>query len=187
MKKKLSTLMIVHLVLLILFLVATLVGGIVVATSNESSILTGELKIFIYIFALVNIVCLALGVVYILNGYEKKAALYYKGFMIAALVLTAMTVVYLIIKDKITISLFLCAIKVALLAIITFWKNLGKKYTVIVFFVIVAFDVVSLIEGIVTQASIGGYADVAIRLVTDGTIGLNIKGKYADKDARGTV
>ena len=137
------------------------------------------------------------------KGLQKNAAVFYKAFILmtaAATALYALTIVFmmqtgnLMDDTRITsnalyiLGVIFMAAKLILLLVMSFGKDLGKRNTWIGFCVILALD---LIFGMfyTTPGRMAAYRFVAVlpRLLMDGTIGLAIRGKYDDKDARGTV
>lgn len=140
---------------------------------------------------LMVIVMLFMGIMYLLKEYSKQASFYYKAFLIFQVVVA----VVVTITDDITPNMsgfiiakcVLYAVKIVGLLLLAFWKNLGKQKTMIIFYIIFALDVASLVLIILNMMNtafefslIGPIA----ALVADGTLGLAIRGKYMDKEER---
>ena len=82
------------------------------------------------------------------------------------------------------------ALKAVALCVLAIVKDLGKKKTWIIFFVLLGLDVIGSVI-LMVDSSIGflGYAimgSVSL-LISDGTLGLAIHGKYKDKQSRGSA
>lgn len=76
-------------------------------------------------------------------------------------------------------------VRIVILLLIAFGKDLGKRNTWILFYIVLAIDLLYGIlfvphKYLVLLIIVG----VIGKLVIDGTIGLAIRGKYADKEAR---
>lgn len=84
------------------------------------------------------------------------------------------------------LSVGVLVVKTIALLVLVFVKDLGKRNTWIVFCILIFVDLVGglsyLGDAVVAQRLIATLS----RLTMDGSIGLAIRGKYADKDARGT-
>ena len=72
-----------------------------------------------------------------------------------------------------------------MLLILTFGKDLGRTKTWSVFHVLIALDIAIAILMFDSREALSSIASGLTRLVLDGTIGLAIRAKYADKAARG--
>ena len=189
--KKLSPLVWCHLILMILLAVASIVGAVIMFFQKQ---LPGVqqyfiiLKIGTYFFALLNVATLVCGIIYLLSGYSKKAAGYYKAFIVLAAVFNAVTVYTTYAAQGFGAGFIMLSVKVLLMLALAFWPNLGKTLTWILFAIIVVID---LLFGILfgSDSSVAVYRLIIVisKLVMDGTIGFAIRGKYQDKAARGTT
>lgn len=187
--------MIVHLILMGILAVMNVYAIIrsLAMSADENSVFrqqygsTGVLYVAIWFF---NIAALVFGIVYLLRGYEKNAAGFYKAYLLivtAVFVLRAVAVLY--IFQSFTINLLLSIINIVLFLVLAFWPNLGKRATWILFIVLV---ILNLVGGFLwtnsgSDVAVFRVISVLSRLLFLGTVGLNIRGKYEDKDARGTV
>ena len=212
-EKKLSPLMVCHLALTALLVIMS-VAAIVSLLSG--SILSGAALPAHYktsmvlgmVLNLINVIALCSGITYILEGYSKRAAAMYKVFLLLTAVSTlfyavtaasAMTaqppfdaagsvshtqyIVHIILR-----AILINAAKILLLLVLAFGKDLGKRNTWIIFSVILVLDIIfSVLWKTPDNLVFVRITTVFSRLVMDGTIGLAIRGKYADKDARGTT
>ena len=189
MKKKFNTIEILHLILMALMTVATLISIIVIFTGNKTDdfdVFFGSFNYGVFFAGIVNIAALVCGIIYVLKGYSKEAAGYYKAFL-ALVAVYALITTFTSINQGIVIRIILKVVKIVLLLVLVFVKDLGKKKTWIIFAVMLAVDICVPFIAIDKQHFLG-YRLVAhiSKFLTDGTIGLAIRGKYIDKDKRGT-
>jgi len=195
MQKKYSPIMIVHMILLIGLVICnvisaiTFVNGFTTAASNREKV---ELLAKAFLM-LVILVMLIMGLMYLLNEYGKNAAIYYKAFLILQVVISIGTVlldvVFLKMDTFLTVKCILFGVKMILLLILAFWKDLGKQKTWIFFWLVLCVDLVVLVMAVVHMSRIGfdlSFIGYVTALVADGVIGLAIRGKYKDKEARGS-
>ena len=158
-----------------------------------------DAKINIYNFALTSLIfslAMICGFIYANKGYSKEAHNYYKAMMcFYALSVFIPTIVVFRVFSFNLIAL-VAIIQFVLLLILGFGKDLGKKNTWIIFYIVLALELLfsPALEAIGSASSTAapisvGYAIPATlaRLVITGILGLCIEAKYRDKDARGTV
>ncbi|MBP5193997.1 MAG: hypothetical protein J6126_04640 [Clostridia bacterium] len=194
MEKK-SPVMIIHLVLMFILLAFNAFAAAVFIGGFGPS-LAGVNRLEVLMHGILNLVIIAgilFGLVYLLGGYGKKAASYYKAFLCSLLVLTALLIAVDLAFYKINALLIATvaalAVKAVSLLLLTFKKDLGAKKTWILFFVIILADAVEAVLMLLSASpSILVYRTVyaVSGLVLDGTVGLAIRGKYADKASRGS-
>ena len=137
---------------------------------------------------------MVMGVVYLLKQYSKKAAGYYKAFLLLLCVVVSIDIVMDLICGEMNVWLIskitLYAVKVILLLVLAFWKDLGKKKTFCICYIIFAIDVVGLAMELLYMSENGFYIDpiigVTAALIADGASELSVNGKYKDKEMRGS-
>ena len=81
-------------------------------------------------------------------------------------------------------------VKVIVLLLLAFWKNLGKKKSFILFSILISMDVASLILVLINMINTSfnfSLMGVITAIVADGTVGLGLRGKYIDKAERGSI
>ena len=136
-----------------------------------------------------TLLALASGLVYLLRGYRKSAAIYYKVFLLLTAVSSVFLSSALISGFGFNLGSALLFVEIAVLLILTFGKDLGKRNTWMLF---CALLVLILVYGLVYLPRYFNHQYLVVistllsKLVLLGTIGFAIYGKYADKDARGT-
>lgn len=133
------------------------------------------------------------GAVYLIQNFDKKAAKFYKAFMLLHVGVCALTVIvdlaFYTVTPLLIVICFLTAIKGCDLLLLTFGKDLGKQKTWILFYVILGLDAAALLLSIINMSQIGfdfSFTGYVTALIADGTIGLSIRGKYKNKEARGS-
>ena len=192
MKK--SKLMIVHLILMAAMMICTFgatVHFIVDFTAAASGAESFSNLSNVFLMALI-LAMLVVGTLYLIKGYTKRAALYYKLFLFLNVAVSVLTIFidlcfYQVNPWMIIISI-LNACKVVLLLIMAFGKDLGEKKTWKLFYLLLAADGVKLILAVINMVGIGfdfSFAGYVTALICDGTIGLAIRGKYDNKKSRG--
>lgn len=211
---KRSPLMVCHLVLMILFGIASIAAAVTLSMSAYAMTPEkhGELKSAVYTCAFANllsVVATASGIMYLLNGYSKSAASHYKAFMLfnAFSALGSVLIHLIVLTAEVQAAdatvgadsqhitrIILLAGKIIFLCILTFGKDLGKRNTWMIFAVLAVLEIAVACLGFnqTRTDTILGYVSSYIttsvtHLLMLGTIGLAIKGKYDDKSRRGTT
>ncbi len=136
---------------------------------------------------------LAMGVTYLIKGYSKEAAKFYKAFMLFHVGVCVLSIIVNVFFYKLTglmaVICILTAFKALDLLIMTFGKDLGERKTWILFYVIIGFDIIALILAVINMMKIGfdfSFTGYVTALIADGTIGLSVRGKYSNKKSRGS-
>lgn len=144
------------------------------------------------ILMILILMMLAFGIVYLLKGSSKRAAKFYRTFLYMHIAVCVLTIIIDLGFYRVTILMVLISIlnacKIAVLAILAFGKDLGRRKTWTLFYILLALDAVKLILAIINMANIGfdfSFIGYVTALIADGTIGLAVKAKYDDKKARG--
>ena len=193
--KNYSSVMKVHLALMIAMMCGTIGGAIkfIVSIANSSATKDKLSNITNTVLMLFILSMLACGVVYLLKGYNKQAAPYYKAFLLLHVGVCALSIIVDLCFYKVT-ALMICicvltAFKGSDLLLLTFGKDLGKQKTWALFYVILSIDIIALILAVINMINVGfdfSFTGYVTGLIADGTIGLAIKGKYQNKESRGS-
>lgn len=140
-----------------------------------------------------EIVALFLGGLYLLFGYKKNAAVYYKAFMVI-LVIAQAIVCYRQTVSTISIlpsAVILNIISLIMLVVLATGKDLGKarSYLIVTILLvcrltILTLDIIYFRGATNTGFSVFSYAVSNVLLA--GTAAFMVTGKYLDKAARGT-
>ena len=187
MNKK-SPFMIAHVILTVALILLNAAGLFVfifqLNTAEGSEIVRILLNVFMMMMFMAMLI---VGITYLLNNYGKHAAFFLKAFLLLQVIITDLS--FGQIKSLVVAETVLYAFKILFLLALTFWKNLGKERSFVLFFSILVIDVVALILAIVYMSKIGldfSLAGYVAAIIADGTTGLALRGKYKDKEARGT-
>lgn len=182
-EKKSGFLKVIHLILM----VALAILNVIVLISYFTG--TAAPKTLDVLLHISNILALVSGMIYLWKGYSKSAAIYYKVFMLLTAVSSILLSTAFITGLGFNVGSALLFVEFAILLLLTFAKDLGKRNTWILFGALVA---LTLVYGIVYLPRYFNYQFLVVlttilsKLVLLGTIAFAIRGKYADKDARGT-
>ena len=143
-----------------------------------------------YIKLALNILAVLAGFVYVLGGYKKNDAVYYKLFMS----LVCLSFVFILIKDLMVtqvngytspVSGILRTIICVNLVILVFAKDLGKQTSIglaSAVFGVVLFNTIRLI---ILYGALGVITSAAVSLSLSLLVLLLVIGKYMDKTERG--
>lgn len=192
-KRKLSPLMICHLGVMALLVVVCLVHLVMFLSGNLTPTIAQyyeerSVSINLYMINFVfYILSLVFGMLYLVKGYTKQAAVYYKVFLTMNAIPHFIEAYSSTIYPGFSIGTVVRIVQGILLLVLAFGKDLGRTNSWILFCVLLVCEV------LYSQFIIGprGHFMVTmaltlINLMLLGTVGVAIKGKYDDKDARGT-
>lgn len=196
--KKFSILMTCHLILMVMILIFSILSTIMLLSgfgfSSELNPESEKLQVILRgSMNIINVLAIVSGMVYLWKGYGKDVAAYYRTMMLLQVVSSAIMIVLISIYFSTgalsIISLVVMSVKVLLLLVLTFMNNWGKKNSMALFCIILIVDIIGIVcmfIGVSRADLVYRISDAASRLILDGTIGLAIKGKYDDKERRGT-
>ena len=146
------------------------------------------------ILMLLVLAMLIVGSLYLLRGYVKRAAVYYKLFLILNVAVSVLTIFIDLYFYYVTVPMMIISVlnvcKIILLLLLALGMDLGEKKTWMLFFMLLAADGFKLILAIINMIGVGfdfSFMGYVTALICDGTIGLAIRGKYENKRARGRV
>ncbi len=200
--------MICHLVMMAVLALLSVAAVVIVcskayALPRESYVLWKSAMYFTSIMSILEIVALIVGILYLVSCYSKSAAGFYKAFLTISALSAAVAIFSIVLSMQAgnvldgavigsnsvnftRILLHIC--QVVILLLLAFGKDLGKHRTWIFFGVLLAVDVmISIMSLFYAPSFLITLLRSLTHLLMTGTIGLAIKGKYDDKDARGTV
>ncbi len=191
-KGKVSLLIILHLALMALMVIGTtgaMVHFIIDSFNANTTGFSNQVNAFMM---LVILAMLIVGILYLVKGYTKKAAVYYKLFLILNVAVCVLTIFIDLFFYKVNIWMIIISVlnvcKIILLLLMAFGKDLGEKKTWTIFYMLLTADGLKLILSIINMLSIGfdfSFAGYITALISDGTIGLSVRGKYENKKMRG--
>lgn len=193
--KKNSPLKILHLALMVILMFCSSFSTVMFFTRNEAAVAgKGEMEVILNgCSTMVVVLMLITGILYLVHGYKKNAAVYYLAFILLLVLVNGLVVLIDVLYTQktplIIIKCILYSAKSIVLLIMAFGKNLGKKMTWTLLYVVVALDIAGMIVMLIYMFQNGfdfALMGVVAAIVADVTIGLAIRGKYEDKESRGS-
>ncbi|WP_026511579.1 hypothetical protein [Butyrivibrio sp. LC3010] len=191
-KKQASLLIMIHLALMALMMIGTtgaMIHFIIDSINANAAGFSNQANAFMM---LVILAMLIVGILYLVKGYTKQAAVYYKLFLILNVAVCVLTIFIDLCFYQVNIWMIIISVlnvcKTILLLIMAFGKDLGEKKTWTIFYMLLTADGIKLILAIINMVSIGfdfSFAGYVTALISDGTIGLAARGKYENKKMRG--
>ncbi|MBQ7699904.1 MAG: hypothetical protein IJT49_06140 [Clostridia bacterium] len=189
-KSKKKAPLIAHVVLMGLLCALSIVSAIIIFTGNipsgfEASEATYKTTAALYGAAhVVNALALTCGITYLLKGSGKSAAIWYKTLILLIALGVTLRLVGTLIHPGFGVNACLMIVIILALLALRFIKNLGKTRTWIIFFILIALELVLAVLTFDKNEVMASIAGNLSRLVLDGTIGISIYEKYADKAKR---
>ena len=193
--KKNSPLKLLHLALMVILMFGSSFATVMFFTRNEAAVAgKGEMEVILNgCVTLVVVLMLITGILYLVHGYKKNAAVYYLAFILLLVLVNLFVVLIDVLYTQktplIIIKCILYSAKIIVLLIMAFGKNLGKKMTWTLLYVVVALDIAGMIVMLIYMFQNGfdfALIGVFAAIVADVTMGLAIRGKYEDKESRGS-
>ncbi len=137
------------------------------------------------------ILALISGFIYLVKGYKKNAAAYFKGYVWIILIADMFAVIVGITEAASYFCKIVWAAALILLAVLAAGKDLGKTKSFAVAGLILLCKVVLLIPIIMDRSILGAafvpvILDMIAQIVRTITTGFMVCGKYLDKAERGT-
>ena len=191
-KGKYSKLMVGHLIVMAALCLMSIASAIIIFTGNIPSgyeTLGEAYKTTHTLYGIahiVNALALACGMTYLMKGSSKQTAIWYKAFVVQVMLGVLLRLIGTLIMPGFGLPAALMIGVIIALLVLSFVKNLGEKNTWIVFYILLALELVLAIVSIDKGEVLSSIAGGLIRLVLAGSIGLAIHAKYADKKARHT-
>ena len=176
----------------LIFNLLCIAAGVIFAARTAVS---PEADIYLQISSLCAMPAMLYAAYYLLAGFGKNAAKYYKLFAALFLFFEAVVLIALFLSRAAALPLLLTACVLVLLAVLLFVKNLGKTVSLTLCALIFVLCVIRLITGIAAHPgpALGGDAygtllmgRSAIGVILALLLGVLNYAKYVDKTARGT-
>lgn len=192
--KKLKILTICHLVLMVIMALVSLATVLLLAFGLSSLSLSlakiaaqkGPALTSYMIVLILNFLALVAGIIYIVKGYSKAAAKYYRIFIIFTVLSNLASALASILYQGLDVAFVFKIVKILLLLLLVFGKDLGETNTWVVFGAAIVADLAyDFFFDPVQGGAIHFLALTITRLLCMGTIGFSIYGKFEDKKARG--
>ena len=194
MNKK-SPFMIFHTVLMAMMILCSIGGTInfIVEYGKAVSDKDKTQNLMSIFMMLVIVAMLITGVLYLAGKYGKKAAGFYKAFLLLQVAVACITLVIdILFTDLDAMMIGKCVMygcKIIILLILSLAKDLGLKRSWMLFYALLFTDIASLVFTVIHMINTSFDFSLmgAITAITAAiTTGLAIRGKYMDKEERGT-
>lgn len=168
-----------------------LVGIIIGIAANAYVAIAGELSVLQSVNLWVNVAALLSSLVYLVLGYKKNAAVFYKLFA-SAFALSQFVSILSLAKENNYLGLSCYAVLFALILMLALVADMGKKKTFIICFIILILGVFLLVINFFSSpGNIINTGDWLLKLVCSFSVivmaavmWLMATAKYLDKDAR---
>ena len=191
-KTKSSAATIAHVCLMALLCILSIVSAVIIFTGNipsgfEASEETYKTTTALYGAAhIINALALVCGITYLLKGSGKSAAIWYKTMILLVALGVTLRLIGTLIHPGFGANTCLMICIILALLVLRFVKNLGKTRSWIIFVILFALELVLAILTFDKNEVMSSIAGNLSRLALDGTIGIGIYEKYADKARRNT-
>ena len=166
--------------------IAVAVAIVMMLLSIISLLMEPNPSVFMMVAQFELLTGLIISLVYLVDGYKKSAAVYYKATICFALLGNVLQIIGNIFMDKgIGWSGIISLITIACLTVLIMVKDLGENRTNTIFQVMMA----SVLGSSIFQVLAHGrkvIPSVIAAVLGAGTIGIMIRAKYLDKKARGS-
>ena len=180
--KKFTTLMRIHLGMMIVITAVLLVLSVLAYTIESDKVTAPHL---VGGFLGVSAISLVFGIIYLCNNYKKSAVGFYRLFMLLGAAANMLGCFVTVASRTQAYTVFIFMAKTVIFIILGLCDDLGKKVTWIIYGAVFLLDIAYIIFFAVPEGMAGLKIGLtAVRLLTDGSIGLAIKGKFEDKKIR---
>ena len=175
---------IIHLMLMCATIVLTVIGLIQLMNGPDEN-LDGAMLIRI-ISGVVRILAMDVDVLYLVSGYKKRSAIYYKLFFALTMVALILRILIFLTNGASIIMIIGSIVTTILTAVLLFGKDLGRDRSLILLTVTIIIEVIMKLPigfSDISIAQLGGEFSMFMLL---GTAGFMLTAKYIDKSLRGT-
>ena len=182
--KKYLPFKIAHLILMALTTIITIIGMI-----NMIKRFGGDMNGLVIIRMLssvVRILAMVVGIIYLVSGYKKSSAKYYKLFFCLMMIALIFRLLVFITTEKNTIMIIGAVATIILAIILMIGKNLGRNKSYALLAILIIIEVLLLLPVGITGISIGQLGGELSMFMLYGTAGFMIVAKYLDKGLRGS-
>jgi len=182
--KKYLPFKIAHLILMTLTTVITVVGMIQMIRRFGTGI-NGVLTIRMLSSA-VRILAMIVGILYLVSGYKKSSAGYYKLFFCLMTIALAFRLLVFITNKESTLRIIGAVITIIVAIVLMVGKNLGRNVSVALLAFLIIIDILLMLPINLSGVSFGQLGGELSMFMLYGTAGFMIAAKYIDKALRGT-
>ena len=184
--KKYLPLKVIHIALMV---VALFISVIAMVTTLQK-VITSSASLYYFLISITKMLALLSGIYYIVNGYKKQDAQYYKLFVFFLLAFEVVYTANQMLVGTTTLLAYCELIPLVLMTILAVGKNLGKKNTMIYAGLVFLCKVVICVTNLRQYIGLGTLnlsttSDLLSSIILALTIIFMAIGKYVDKAERG--
>ena len=182
--KKYLPFKIAHLILMALTTIITIVG-MVNMIKRFGGDMNGLLSIRM-LSSIVRILAMVVGIIYLVSGYKKSSARYYRLFFCLMMIALVFRLLVFITTGKSTIMIIGALATIILAIVLMIGKNLGRNVSYALLAVLIIIEILLLLPVGLSGISLGQLGGELSMFMLYGTAGFMIVAKYLDKSLRGT-
>ena len=182
--KKYLPFKIAHLILMTFTTIVTIVGMVHMIKRFGGDI-NGLLTIRM-LSSVVRILAMVVGVVYLVSGYKKSSAKYYKLFFCLMMIALVFRLLVFITTGKSTIMIIGAVATIVLAIVLMAGKNLGRNISYALLAILTVIEILLLLPVGISGISLGQLGGELSMFMLYGTAGFMITAKYLDKSLRGS-
>ncbi|MBQ3295461.1 MAG: hypothetical protein IJH00_03130 [Erysipelotrichaceae bacterium] len=138
------------------------------------------------ISSIVRIIAMGVGILYMLSGYKKSSAGYYKLFFCLMVVVLILRTMVFVSTGKSVIMIIGSILTIILAFVLLVGKDLGRDVSLILLTALIVIEVLLKLPFSLNDVSIGQLGGELSMFMVFGTAGFMITAKYIDKELRGT-
>lgn len=187
--KKYFPLKMVHLIIMVIG-IALYIFSILQIRNNSFG--DASTTVIVYIQSFAALCALISGFLYMLNGYKKNAAAYYKGYVWILLIAEGVAATHAISFAPSYFAKLAWILVIILFTILAVGKDLGKEKSFTISGILLAIEIGLFIYSIVSVISFLSVKTIAYiidpieHIILTITTMFMVCGKYVDKESRGT-
>ena len=182
--KKYLLFKIAHLILMTFTIVIIVVG--MVHMINRLGSGNDGLLIIRMLSSLVRILAMITGIIYLVSGYKKSSAKYYKIFFCLMMLALVFRLLVFITNKESTVMMLGAIVTISLACILMLGKDLGRNVSFILLAILLVIEILLLLPVGITGVSLGQLGGELSMFMLYGTAGFMITAKYIDKSLRGS-
>ena len=182
--KKYTAFKMIHLILMALTILVTLIGIVQMVTKfgggNDAIVAVRLLS------SLVRIMAMVVGILYLISGYKKSSASYYKLFFWLMMIALVFRLLVFITRKADTLMLVGGVITIILAFVLMAGKDLGRNVTFGLLALLIIVEIALKFPIGLSDVSIGQLGGELSMFMLYGTAGFMATAKYIDKSLRGS-
>ena len=182
--KKYLPFKIVHLILMSMTTVITLVGMVHMVKRFGTGM--DGLLILRLLSSAVRIMAMAVGILYLVSGYKKSSAKYYKLFFCLMIIALVLRLLVFITNKESAVMLLGGILTIVLACILMAGKDLGRNKSIAFLVSLLIIEILLMLPIDISNISFGQLGGELSMFMLYGTAAFMVAAKYIDKSLRGT-